>query len=102
MNPIYVVTNALVMWPFLALLPAGMFLLMYRSSRTRSALVAGVFWLLYCFYEYGMTLRILCSGDCNIRVDLLLIFPALIILSVFGIFRQFKSRRNTSKAVNVK
>jgi len=30
-------------------------------------------WPAYLPYEYAMKLRILCSGECNIRVDLLLV-----------------------------
>jgi hypothetical protein len=36
-------------------------------------------WLLYAVYETGMQQRWLCSGECNIRVDLLLIYPLLIL-----------------------
>ena len=98
MNPIFVVTNALVEWPFLALLPAGAFFLLYRRHRVRGVLVAGIAWLIYCLYEYGMWLGLLCSGECNIRVDLLLIFPLLIILSAVGVFKAARSSRNTSNA----
>ena len=37
-----------------------------------------VAWLGYALYEVLMVRRVLCSGECNIRVDLLLIHPALI------------------------
>jgi hypothetical protein len=40
---------------------------------------AGALWLLYALYELGMKRRWLCSGECNIRVDLLLIYPALLL-----------------------
>lgn len=43
-------------------------------------------WLAYVIYEYGMKLRILCSGECNIRIDLLLIYPILVLLFVFALF----------------
>ena len=45
-------------------------------------LMTGMLWLAYLPYEYGMTLRLLCSGECNIRVDLLVIYPLLVALSV--------------------
>jgi hypothetical protein len=35
-------------------------------------------WGLYAVYEYLMHERILCSGECNIRIDLLLIYPLLL------------------------
>jgi hypothetical protein len=46
--------------------------------------VAAVAWLLYLPYEYGMKWRILCSGECNIRVDLLPLYPALVMLSILA------------------
>jgi hypothetical protein len=41
----------------------------------------GVVWGLYAAYETGMHQRWLCTGECNIRVDLLLIYPILLIVS---------------------
>lgn len=54
------------------------------ATRRRLVLGAGIVWLLYLAYEYGMRWRILCSGECNIRVDLLLLYPALLALSIFA------------------
>jgi len=51
-----------------------------RLTRHRTPVVVGVVWLLYALYETGMQRRWLCSGECNIRVDLLLIYPVLLIL----------------------
>jgi hypothetical protein len=39
-----------------------------------------------------MYFRVLCSGECNIRQDLLLIYPALMLLSVIAVIRF--ARRN--------
>ncbi len=39
----------------------------------------------YVPYEYAMKLRILCSGECNIRVDLLLIYPVLAVSSLVAL-----------------
>ena len=39
-------------------------------------------WSLYAFYEYAMRRRWLCSGECNIRVDLLLLYPFLLLISI--------------------
>ena len=47
--------------------------------------VAAALWLLYGAYESLMYARILCTGDCNIRVDLLLICPILLVVTVAGI-----------------
>jgi hypothetical protein len=43
---------------------------------------AGVVWLLYALYETGMQQRWLCSGECNIWIDLLVIYPVLLIAVV--------------------
>jgi hypothetical protein len=68
--------------PLLAAVPGVLFLLLYRVRRRRLVLAAGVAWLAYTLYELGMEHRILCSGECDIRVDLLAIYPALILLSL--------------------
>ena len=71
-----------VAFPWLALLPAFAFAVFgYRSRRVLPWIVA-VTWLLYAAYELAMARRILCSGECNIRVDLLLIYPVLLVLSL--------------------
>lgn len=85
--------------PLLALLPAGLFIFLWVISRSRWSLAAAMTWALYAGYEYGMKLRVLCSGECNIRVDLLLIYPALLVVSGVAIFfslRRFSMNRNRS------
>lgn len=69
-------------WPWLAFGPAVLFLVAYEVTKRRLAFWTGVIWILYAFYEYGMKRRWLCTGECNIRVDLLLIYPILVVLSV--------------------
>lgn len=67
--------------PFIAAIPFVLFLILYVSSRKRFVLVTALAWLAYVPYEWAMKLRVLCSGECNIRVDLLLIYPVLAVLS---------------------
>ena len=50
----------------------------FRLSRNAALWVAASLWLLYIPYEYLMYRRVLCSGECNIRVDLLVIYPTLL------------------------
>lgn len=71
--------------PFVAAVPFVFFLILYFSSRKRLVLVTALLWLGYVPYEWAMKLRLLCSGECNIRVDLLLIYPLLIVLSVIAL-----------------
>ena len=50
-----------------------------RRTHRRTAIAIGVVWLGYALYEFGMKQRWLCSGECNIRIDLFVIYPALLI-----------------------
>lgn len=78
--------------PMLALIPAGLLAALYWISRRRVILVAAGSWFCYLPYEWGMKLRILCSGECNIRVDLLLIYPFLLLISMAAIFVFLRDR----------
>ncbi|MFN2240573.1 MAG: hypothetical protein ABR524_14400, partial [Thermoanaerobaculia bacterium] len=53
--------------PLLALIPAALFILLMVFSRSRWSLAGAGMWVGYAVYEYGMKVRILCSGECNIR-----------------------------------
>ena len=79
--------GVLIGYPWLALVPAIIFAVLYWRSKLRLTAIASLAWLLYSIYEYGMYLRILCSGECNIRIDLLLIYPILLILSITAIIK---------------
>jgi len=72
----------LIEYPPLAFVPAMMFVCLFAVSNARLIFVTAISWLAYVPYEYGMKLRLLCSGECNIRVDLIAIYPLLIALSV--------------------
>jgi len=69
----------LIEYPILAGAIGMVLLALGRRARRRVAVGTGILWLLYAVYEYGMQRRWLCSGDCNIRVDLLVIYPVLLI-----------------------
>ena len=75
----------LIEYPLLALVPAMLFVCLFAVSNARLIFVTALSWLAYVPYEYGMKLRLLCSGECNIRVDLLVIYPLLIALAVAGL-----------------
>lgn len=49
-------------------------------------IVAAIVWLLYAVYEYYVANGTLCDANCNIRVDLILIWPLVWIASLFGIY----------------
>ncbi|MBI3634816.1 MAG: hypothetical protein HY216_01190 [Candidatus Rokubacteria bacterium] len=71
--------------PLLAAIPAGILLALFAVSRKFLVLTAAAAWLVYLPYEYAMKLRILCTGECNIRVDLLVLYPGLFAISVAGL-----------------
>jgi len=77
----------------LALLPAFVFGLLFWRTHRRSTLVAAIAWLAYALYEEAMRRRILCSGECNIRIDLLLLYPVLLVISLVAFVSAVRWRR---------
>lgn len=71
--------------PWLALIPAAVFLVLYRLSARKLPAVAASAWLLYAVYEYAMLRRWLCTGECDIRIDLLLLYPLLLLTSIAAV-----------------
>jgi hypothetical protein len=82
-----------ILYPWLSLIPGGLLAAIYSISRKRAILLAAGSWFCYLPYEWGMKLRILCSGECNIRIDLLLIYPVLLILSLSAFVVFFRDVR---------
>lgn len=87
--------------PSIVALALGLvFAALWAANRLPGTALAATGWLLYAPYEYLMYVRVLCSGECNIRVDLLLLWPLLLCVSlavpVRYLVRQFKAsgRRN--------
>src|SRR4051812_35889159 len=75
----------LIEYPILA---AGIGIVLLGLGRRTSrglAMGIGVLWLLYALYEFGMKQRWLCTGECNIRIDLLVIYPFLLVALVAAI-----------------
>jgi hypothetical protein len=62
-------------------------------TRRRTAFGVGMLWLLYAGYETGMQQRWLCSGECNIRIDLLVIYPVLFVGLVVGALSLLRGTR---------
>lgn len=78
------VMGLFIIFPLGAAFIGILYLRMFHKLKVKTALVAGVLWLVYSVYEGLIYFRILCSGECNIRVDLLLIYPLLILVSVLA------------------
>jgi hypothetical protein len=76
----------LIDYPLLALVVGGAFVGAWLWRRVRSAAIAGLLWFIYSGYEYLIFVRFLCSGDCSIRVDLLVIYPLLLVVSFVALW----------------
>ena len=77
----------------IALMVAVAFVALGLWRRARPAWVAAVMWLAYAGYEAMMVLRIWCSGECNIRVDLLLFIPVLLWVSIVALVKTARQPR---------
>ena len=72
-------------YPWLALIPIAIFFVMGAKVRSRFVTGIALLWLIYGVYELLMKLRVLCSGDCDTRMDLLVIYPILLLASVVAL-----------------
>ncbi len=79
--------------PWLAFAVSAIFFALSWSTWSKLLITASTAWILYGVYEYLMRFRVLCSGECNIRVDLLLIYPILLILSIIAVVTLVKQPR---------
>ena len=70
-------------------------LTLLASIRPRRSLwVAAGGWLIYALYEALMAARVLCSGECNIRIDLLLIWPILLLMTLVALVKAMRVRKS--------
>lgn len=69
----------LVQYPYLAAIIGIVLLGLGRRTCHRTATGVGIIWLFYALYETAMQRRGLCTGECNIRIDLLVIYSVLLI-----------------------
>lgn len=88
--------DILIRHPWAAAVVALSFVALWWLRGSRIAAVAAAAWLVYAGYEYLMYLRVLCSGECNIRVDLLLFYPLLLLASAAGVVTSFRAPRGAS------
>ncbi len=98
MMDIGVILGIFIAWPILALVPSTAFTVMYLHYRRLPVLLAALGWMAYFAYEQAIKMRLLCSGECNIRVDLLLFYPLLLLLSIRAVMAYFTARRQRKNA----
>ena len=82
-----------IIFPVGAAIVGLLFIRLFVQLRQVFCGLTGVAWLGYSLYEYLMYARVLCTGECNIRVDLLLIYPVLFILSALTLILYFMKKR---------
>ena len=86
MDHLFTAMAIFIEYPFLAALIGVILLALGWYLRRRTLTGIGIIWLLYAGYETGMQRRWLCSGECDIRIDLLVIYPILVLtLTVAGV-----------------
>jgi hypothetical protein len=56
-------------------------------------LLLSLAWAFYAVYEYLMYTRVLCTGECNIRVDLLLFYPVLAVWSIAVVTKTVRKQK---------
>lgn len=79
--------------PWAVLPVAAGFAGLWAWRRQPLAATAAALWLAYGAYEHLMLTRVLCSGECNIRIDLLVVYPALAVIGLAALVRTFLPRR---------
>jgi hypothetical protein len=94
MDRLFAIMGIFIQYPIVAAAIAFVLLGAGWRTRRRVAIGVGVVWLLYAFYEFGMDQRWLCTGECNIRIDLLLIYPVLLLGLVVAVFSLLRARAN--------
>lgn len=82
-----------IIFPIGALLVGGIFAAVAIVRRKVLPYIAAGLWIMYGIYEGLMYARVICTGECNIRVDLLLIYPILLIVTILGIISALRSNR---------
>jgi hypothetical protein len=81
----------------IALVLAAITAAIWRAAGSKGWPILALAWVAYAGYESLIVLRILCTGECNIRVDLLLLYPVLLGSTVWAgvalAIRRWRQRR---------
>lgn len=92
MDLFYDSMSVLIRSPWLAAIPALAFGLLWRRGGGFIVLFAALVWVAYGVYETGIHLRLLCTGECNIRMDLIFAYPPLAALTLVAAWRGLRGR----------
>lgn len=74
--------------PLHIMIVAVVFLLSFLLVRQRSMLIAFIAWTVYALWEFIVNVK---TPEADIRVDLLLIWPVLFIISFWAVLRWLRS-----------
>ena len=90
--------DLLIRYPVLAFVVGGLLFTAYMGLRARgpaprSLITAAVLWVLYGLLE--LLIQYESQGMANIRIELLVIYPTLGIVTVVGVFEWWRSRKKT-------
>ncbi len=90
--------DLLIRYPVLAFVVGGLLFAAYVSRKAHgpapiSLITAAVLWVLYGLLE--LLIQYASQGMANIRIDLLVIYPTLGIVTVVGVFEWWRSRKKT-------
>ncbi len=79
-------------WPLAAFLPAALFFALALRTGRGLAWGAAFIWAAYAVYEFLMNRGVLCPDECS-RVDLLVIDPFLVVLSIVALLSSLRGRK---------
>ena len=85
MNWIFTTMGVFVEHPLLAAVIGILFVTLSRVLHRSLATAAGIMWIIYSLWEFAIKQRWVCRGDCDIRADLIFIYPLLILGSVAAV-----------------
>ena len=81
-----------VLAPVAVIVPAAVFFYLSNGTKCEGCVLAAWAWMLYGVWEYGMYTKTLCSGECNIRIDLIVAWIILAKISSKAIHGYISSR----------
>ena len=85
MDWVFAVMAVFIKYPLLAAAIGLLLVALGRWMHRGLAMTAGVMWLMYSLWEFAIKQRWLCGGDCDIRADLIFIYPVVFIGSVAAV-----------------
>ncbi len=76
--------------PWWALAVSVPLMALYAWQKQSRLLIAGLGWLAYFLYELLIFHGAICPEGCNIRVELIVLYPMLLALTLTALFRLVK------------